>query len=143
MSSKVWYRRNGALEVDVYADHTAALRRSASIITGAVNTELGELEFAGLEGADGKVADRAQLDEYVRGYRVRGLGEEGQVCPKYFVEVRAPREVCLMNESPWVRVAIESTELRAEKKAVEAVTVFGAAHGRVQIVPAILKPVSV
>jgi hypothetical protein len=135
MTNKVWYRHRGQLEVDVIADHTDALRRAAAIITDQVGSEL---EFVGIEHASGDISDRRTLDKYIRGYRARGLDEVPAVCPKYYVEVRAPAGIGGSVTSDWVRYAIEQTRVRADQRALEAVGVFGT--GRVRVTPVTTRP---
>jgi hypothetical protein len=126
--NKVWYRNDGQLEVDVFADRTAALRRAASMVTDRVGTSL---VFVGVEDEAGQMISLDEFDSYVRGYRLRGLADEPAVCPKYYVDVRPPSSVRKTAADDWVRYAIEPTRVRADKRALEAETTFG--PGRVRV----------
>jgi hypothetical protein len=128
MASKVWYRNNGQLEVDVFADSTAALRRAASIATDRIGSNL---LFVGIEDDSGRMMPLGEFDDYVQGYRVRGLAKEPAVCPKYYVDVQPPRSVRKVVEDEWVRYAIENTRARADNRAMDAEAVFG--PGRVRV----------
>ena len=127
--NKVWYRNSGRLEVDTFADRTAALRRAASMVTDRVG---GDLVFVGIEDERGGMIPLGEFDDYVRGYRARGLADEPAVCPKYYVDVMPPDEVRKGEADEWVRYAIEGTRVRADKKALEAEEIFGS--GRVRVV---------
>jgi hypothetical protein len=126
--NKVWYRNSGQLEVDVYADPVAALRRAASIVTDKVG---GDLVFVGVEDERGGMVSLDEFDTYVRGYRARDLSSEPAVCPKYYVDVRPPDEVRKTASDDWVRYAIETTRVRADRKALEAAEIFGSSRVRV------------
>jgi hypothetical protein len=132
--NKVWYRNDGQLEVDVFAEPKAALRRAASIVTDKMGSNL---LFVGIEDAQGRMVPLGEFEDYVRGYRVRGLANEPAVCPKYYVDVRPPASVRKVVEDEWIRYAIENTRVRADKKALEAEVTFGA--GRVRVVGVVTK----
>jgi hypothetical protein len=128
MMNKVWYRKDGQLEVDVIADPKDALRRAASMVTDKVG---GDLVFVGIEDAAGEMVSLDEFDTYVRGYRLRGLASEPTVCPKYYVDVQPPAGVRKTAGDEWVRYAIETTRVRADKKAMEAEEIFGSSRVRV------------
>lgn len=132
--NKVWYRNGGQLEVDVFAESKAALRRAASIVTDKMGSDL---LFVGIEDDRGRMISLSDFDEYVEGYRKRGLAGEPAVCPKYYVDVQPPPSVRKVVEDEWIRYAIENTRVRADKKALEAEMTFGA--GRVRVVGVLTK----
>jgi hypothetical protein len=127
---KVWYRNGGQLDVDVMTDPTAALRRGAAIATDRIGSTL---EFVAIENDRGELLAPDEFSHYLNGYRSRGLAKKAAVCPKYFVEVRAPQAVQSSDLDRWVRYAIETTRVRAERRALEAIAVFGV--GRVRVTP--------
>jgi hypothetical protein len=133
MAHKVWYRYRGHLEVDVVEDRKAALRRAAAIF---VNERRTGLSLTGIEDDSGGLLDLdSYFQDYLRGYRIRGLDEEPVESPKWYVEVWSPVSVREDVDDDWVRVAIEPTRERAERGYAEAEAVFGAS--RVRIRPAL------
>lgn len=132
--NKVWYRNDGVLEVDVFDEPRAALRRAASIVTDKMGSKL---TFCGIEGDNGRMSSLEDFDDYVQGYRKRGLAGEPAVCTKYYVDVQPPDSVRKLPEDEWVRYAIENTRTRADKKSIEASQFFG--PGRVRVTSAVTK----
>ena len=126
--NKVWYRNGEHLEVDLIAERTAALRRAASMVTDKAGSDL---VFVGIETENGGMISLDEFDTYVKGYRLRDLASEPSVCPKYYVDVQPPDGVRKTEADEWVRYAIEQTKVRADRKASEAMDIFGPDRVRV------------
>lgn len=131
---KVWYRNGNRLEVDVIADRVSAMRRGAAIASEPGSSTL---RFSGIEDEDGEMVSKQEFNQFLKGYQIRGLAAEPAVCPKYYVEVLAPDEVCAEGEG-WVRYAIEQTRVAARSRQMDALSVFGAT--RVRITPVNTRP---
>jgi hypothetical protein len=129
---KVWYWLRGLMEVDLCGDRQMAMRRAAAIFT---SEQSGKLRLAGVEDERGELLPLADFHEYVRGFRLRNLGEQPSQSPKYFVEVRSPVLLRESIEDEWVRYSVHPTEKDAYVYRGVAEKTFGA--GRVRVSPAV------